>query len=141
MLFGGLIVYRVADKLEKMLGYYIIWSTLLLVILTLAFALVSNVWLALIISLLFGLPQMVKDVAEVSVFQKSVRQELLAKVFSARGTLLYAAFGISSVLLGWITDEFGVIYTFLTATLFFLISFITGICNRQYLTGKQENLR
>jgi len=141
MFFGGLIVYRMADKLEGKLGYYIIWSTFLLVILTLAFALVSNVWLALIISLLFGLPQMVKDVAEVSIFQKSVKQELLAKVFSARGTLMYAAFGISSVLLGWITEEFGVVFTFLTATVFFLISFITGIRNRKYLVGKQENLR
>ncbi|MCE4048875.1 MFS transporter [Bacillus sp. Au-Bac7] len=141
MFFGGLIVYRIADKLEKKLGYYIIWSTFLLVILTLAFALISNAWIALIISLLFGFPQMVKDVAEVSIFQKAVRQEALAKVFSARGTLMYAAFGISSVFLGWLTEEFGVVCTFLTATACFLLSFITGIQNRMYLAAKQETLR
>ncbi|MFP9128979.1 MFS transporter [Niallia sp. BSM11] len=141
MFIGGLIVYRIADKLEKKLGYYIIWSTFLLVILTLAFALISNAWIALIISLLFGFPQMVKDVAEVSIFQKAVRQEALAKVFSARGTLMYAAFGISSVFLGWLTEEFGVVCTFLTATACFLLSFITGIQNRMYLAAKQETLR
>ncbi|MFT8320734.1 MAG: MFS transporter [Bacillus sp. (in: firmicutes)] len=137
MFLGGLIVYRVSDKLEKQLGKYVMWSTFFLTLLTLIFAILSNVWFALTISLLYGLPQMVREVAEVSIVQKSVRKELLAKVFSSRGTLIYAAFGISSVSLGWITENFGVRITFLVATIFFLISLIVGMSNRKYLFANQ----
>ncbi|TRZ40153.1 MFS transporter [Niallia circulans] len=139
MFVGGLIVYRVSGKLELQLGKYIIWSTCCLSLLTLFFALVSNVWLALAISLVYGFPQMVRDVAEVSIVQKSVRKEQLAKVFSARGTIMYAAFGISAVILGWITEEYGVTTTFLIAAGFFLLSFLVGISNRKHLHVKQKS--
>lgn len=139
MFVGGLIVYKVSSKLELQLGKYIIWSTCSLSILTLFFALASNVWLALLISFVYGFPQMVKDVAEVSIVQKSVRKEQLAKVFSARGTIMYAVFGISAVILGWITEEYGVTITFLLAAGFFLLSFLVGIANRKHLLVKQKS--
>lgn len=82
---------------------------------------------------------MVKDVAEVSIVQKSVRKEQLAKVFSARGTIMYAVFGISAVILGWITEEYGVTITFLLAAGFFLLSFLVGIANRKHLLVKQKS--
>lgn len=133
MFIGGLLVYRYSTVLERKLGQTIMWSSFCLTTLTFLFGMTSLPWVALGISLLYGLPQMARDVAEVTIIQKNARQELLAKVYSARGTLIYGAFGTSSLLLGFITEHYGVRITFLLATLLFLTSFLIAFVNRTEL--------
>ncbi|SUV04235.1 major facilitator superfamily protein [Priestia megaterium] len=133
MFIGGLLVYRYSTVLERKLGQTIMWSSFCLTTLTFLFGMTSLPWVALGISLLYGLPQMARDVAEVTIIQKNARQELLAKVYSARGTLIYAAFGTSSLLLGFITEHYGVRITFLLATILFLMSFLIAFVNRTEL--------
>jgi MFS family permease len=133
MLLGGIIIYRFSFILERNLGKTILWSTFSLIMLTFLFATTSIPWFALFVSFLFGLPQMARDVAETTIIQKSARDELLAKVYSARGTLIFAAFGISSVVMGWITEEFGVRITFKVAATLFIISFLAATLNRKHL--------
>ncbi|WP_416420143.1 MFS transporter [Priestia aryabhattai] len=133
MFIGGLLVYRYSTALERKLGQTIMWSSFCLTTLTFLFGITSLPLVALGISLLYGLPQMARDVAEVTIIQKNARQELLAKVYSARGTLIYAAFGTSSLLLGFITERYGVRITFLLATILFLISFLIALVNRTEL--------
>ena len=133
MFIGGLLVYRYSQVLERRLGQTIMWSSLCLTTLTFLFGMTSLAWFALVVSFLYGLPQMARDVAEVTVIQKNAREELLAKVYSARGTLIYGSFGISSLALGYITEHYGVQITFLVATTLFLISFLIALLNRRDL--------
>jgi len=133
MFIGGLLVYRYSQVLERRLGQTIMWSSLCLTTLTFLFGMTSLAWFALVVSFLYGLPQMARDVAEVTVIQKNAREELLAKVYSARGTLIYGSFGISSLVLGYITEHYGVQITFLVATTLFLISFLIALFNRRDL--------
>ncbi|MED4074146.1 MFS transporter [Priestia endophytica] len=133
MFIGGLLVYRYSQLLERNLGQTIMWSSLCLTTLTFLFGMTSFAWFALVVSLLYGLPQMARDVAEVTIIQKNAREELLAKVYSARGTLIYGAFGVSSLLLGYITEHYGVRVTFLVATILFFISFLLALFNRKDL--------
>lgn len=143
MLFGGFVIYRLANQLEQNLGKTILWSTFCLIGITFIFGITSIPWLALFLSFLFGLPQMARDVAETTIIQKSARDGLLAKVYSARGTLIFAAFGISSLVMGWITEQFGVRTTFMTATVLFICSFTLALRNKRslYLEIKQNNIR
>lgn len=133
MLIGGVLVYRYSQALKSRLGQTVMWSSLCLTALTLLFGMTSLAWFALFVSLLYGLPQMARDVAEVTLIQQNAREGLLAKVYSARGTLIYGAFGISSLLLGFITERYGVRITFLMATALFLASFLLAFVNRQEL--------
>lgn len=133
MLFGGLLIYRFSHRLERNLGRTILWSTFSLIVITFLFGSTSVPWFALFLSFLFGLPQMARDVAETTIIQKSAREQLLAKVYSARGTLIFAAFGISSLVMGWVTENFGVRTTFLTATCLFICSFCIAIANKKSL--------
>jgi MFS family permease len=133
MLLGGILIYRYSSILERNLGKTILLSTFTLIVITFLFGTTSIPWFALFVSFLFGLPQMARDVAETTIIQKSARDQLLAKVYSARGTLIFTAFGISSVAMGWVTEEFGVRITFTVAATFFLISFIVATLNRKYL--------
>ncbi len=129
MFVGGLLVYRFSQVLERRLGQTIMWSSLCLTTLTFLFGMTSLAWFALVVSFLYGLTQMARDVAEVTVIQKNAREELLAKVYSARGTLIYGSFGISSLVLGYITEHYGVQITFLVSTTLFLISFLIALFN------------
>lgn len=133
MLIGGVLVYRYSQALKSRLGQTVMWSSLCLTALTLLFGMTSLTGFALFVSLLYGLPQMARDVAEVTLIQQNAREGLLAKVYSARGTLIYGAFGISSLLLGFITERYGVRITFLMATALFLASFLLAFVNRQEL--------
>jgi MFS family permease len=138
MLFAGLLIYRFSYLLERNLGKTILWSTFSLIAITLMFGMTSVPWFALFVSFLFGLPQMARDVAETTIIQKSAREQLLAKVYSARGTLVFAAFGISSLVMGWITDEFGVRTTFKVAAALFICSFFIALRGRRYLFGESN---
>lgn len=133
MLLSGALVYRYSKVMEKNLGQAMMWSSFFLMVLTLWFGTTSIAWLAAMISLLYGLPQMARDVAEVTIIQRNAKKELLAKVYSARDTLIYGSFGISSLLFGYITDYFGVRITFTTAAGFCLLSFLIAILNRTNL--------
>ncbi|MBO0962070.1 MFS transporter [Neobacillus sp. MM2021_6] len=133
MLFGGLLIYRFSVLIEKNLGKTILWSTFCLISITFLFGTTSIPWFALLVSFIFGMPQMARDVAETTIIQRSAKEQLLAKVYSARGTLIFAAFGISSLVMGWITETFGVRITFLVATGLFLCSFTVALMGRKYL--------
>ncbi|WML60231.1 MFS transporter [Neobacillus sp. PS2-9] len=133
MLFGGLVIYRFSSLIERNLGKTIFYSTFILIVITFLFGTTSIPWFALFVSFLFGFPQMARDIAETTIIQNSAREHLLAKVYSARGTLIFAAFGLSSLVMGWITERFGVRVTFLVATIFFIASFIVAFINKSAL--------
>ncbi|RHW42061.1 MFS transporter [Neobacillus notoginsengisoli] len=135
MFLGGLVIYRFSDKLEANLGRSISWAAGIIMGLTFWFGTTSSPLTALVICLLFGFPQMARDVAETTVFQRSAETSLLAKVYSARGTMIYAAFGLSSILMGMVAEHFGVRASYLLATVLFLASFIVSILNKAHLEG------
>ena len=133
MLLGGLFIYQFSRLLEKNLGKTILWSTFCLMMLTILFGTTSIPLLALLFSLLFGLPQMAREVAETTIFQQSAREQLLAKVYSARSTMIYASFGISSLVMGWIAEQWGVRVAFIFAAGLFLSSFFIAIKHKREL--------
>lgn len=141
MLVGGLLIYRYSHLLERFLSKIILWSTFTLTGITFLFGTTSIPWFALFVSFLFGFPQMARDIAETTIIQKSAQEKLLAKVYSARGTLLFGTFGLSSLVMGWLTEKFGVRVTFFVATILFLTSFIVALINKSALLAEIKKNR
>jgi MFS family permease len=141
MLVGGLLIYRYSYLLERFLSKIILWSTFTLTWITFLFGTTSIPWFALFVSFLFGFPQMARDIAETTIIQKSAQEKLLAKVYSARGTLLFGTFGLSSLVMGWLTEKFGVRVTFFVATILFLTSFIVALINKSALLAEIKKNR
>lgn len=102
---------------------------------TLMFGLVSTPWMALVISLLFGIVNQIKDVAQQTAVQTSVVHRLLPKIYSAKDAVITATFGVSSLVLGNLTDVFGVRFTFLLAATLLFISAIFVMVNQKKLTN------
>lgn len=101
---------------------------------TLMFGLVSTPWIALVISLIFGIVNQIKDVAQQTAVQKSVVHRLLPKIYSAKDALVTATFGVSSLVLGNLTDMFGVRFTFLLAATLLFISSIFLMTNHKKIS-------
>jgi predicted MFS family arabinose efflux permease len=133
MIVGGLLAYRFSERIGARLPGTIFLGTLLCGVLTLVFGFVQAPLLALVIALIRGIPEQLRDVAETLVFQKSASDKLLAKIYAAHGVLFYIVYGVSVLLLGWITDAFGLTSTFLFASACLGIAAVLAFASRKQI--------
>jgi MFS transporter, DHA3 family, macrolide efflux protein len=135
MMAAGIVVYRLSKKMEMHLGNTIMLASISLVVLNMWFGLTSSAWTALVISFIFGFPQMARDVAQNTILQQSLREKQLAKVYASHGTLVNGTFGIATLFLGWFAEKYGIRGTYMLVSLMFLVSFSIAFLNREALAS------
>lgn len=128
---GGFLSLKWSHLVDRLSSKVILVGALLASLTTLMFGLTSTPWMALVLSLLFGLVNQMKDVAQETLVQKSVVHRLLPNIYSAKDALITAIFGASSLILGNLTDLFGVRFIFMLAATLLFISSIIVIINRK----------
>lgn len=133
LMIGGFFSLRWSHQVNRHLSRFIVWGAFIGCITTGVFGLISAPWLALFISMIFGFATQIKDVAQQTITQTSVTHRLLPKVYSAQDTIISATFGLSTLLLGYLTDLLGVRFVFLFAAALLFISAIFVMINRRHL--------
>lgn len=123
---------------DRLSSKVIVVGAILASLTTLMFGLISTPWMSLVLSLLFDIVNQIKNVAQETLVQRSVVYRLLPNIYSAKDTLITAIFGISSLILGNLTDLFGVRFTFILAAILLFFSAIFVMINRNKIT--QPNL-
>ncbi|GGB65066.1 MFS transporter [Fictibacillus barbaricus] len=143
MMIAGIVVYRFSNRFESHLSLVIMTATLCLLGLNVWFGLTSSPWVALMVSFIFGFPQMARDVSQNTLIQQTHRDKQLAKVYASHGTLVYGTFGLATLVLGWFAEEFGVRATYILVSTLFLFSFLIAFINREVLHSdyKKEPLK
>lgn len=143
MMIAGIVVYRFSNRMESHLSLVIMTATLCLLGLNVWFGLTSSPWIALMVSFIFGFPQMARDVSQNTLIQQTHRDKQLAKVYASHGTLVYGTFGLATLVLGWFAEEFGVRATYILVSTLFLFSFLIAFINREVLHSdhKKEPLK
>lgn len=143
MMIAGIVVYRFSNRMESHLSLVIMTATLCLLGLNVWFGLTSSPWVALMVSFIFGFPQMARDVSQNTLIQHTHRDKQLAKVYASHGTLVYSTFGLATLVLGWFAEEFGVRATYILVSILFLFSFLIAFINREVLHSdhKKEPLK
>lgn len=126
---GGVITLMFSRWINQYLGLSVIIGALGFGLFTFAFGQTTMPWIALVLSLLMGPTSQVKDIAKRTLFQQNVQYNVLPKVFSAHGTVLYSTFGISVVLMAYISDHFGVKEVFFTSAALYGVSVLIGTYN------------
>lgn len=113
-----------AARLGARPGWVIISNALLRAALTAVYALTSDIWLALVIMVVYGPPMALRDVAQDSLLQASVAGEVLGRVYATRQMLAHLAFMVSGLLLAALADwvEVHTVYL-LGAALYFVTAF------------------
>ncbi|MFH0071028.1 MFS transporter, partial [Peribacillus sp. NPDC056705] len=121
LLLGGWFAFRGAGQIDRNVPKFIIYSSFGISLMTFGFGMTSVPWQALLFSAGFGIFEQVKAVSLQSTLQRSVSVQLLPKVYAAQSALISLVFGVSTLLFGWITDQFGVRATyFIAATVLFI---------------------
>ncbi|MCE4950042.1 MFS transporter [Staphylococcus hominis] len=138
LMIGGFLSLKWSHLVDRLSSKVIVVGAILASLTTLMFGLTSTPWMALVLSLLFGIVNQIKDVAQETLVQRSVVHRLLPNIYSAKDALITAIFGISSLILGNFTDLFGVRYTFILAATLLFFSAIFVMINRNKII--QPNL-
>jgi MFS family permease len=121
---GAAMAVAFASRLGQRPGWAIIINAFLMAALTAVYALSANVWLALVIMLLYGPPMALRDVAQDSLLQSSVESRVLGRVYATRQMLSNLAFMIAGLLLAALADVIAVRVVYLLgAALYFATAF------------------
>ncbi len=117
LLVGGLLSIRYSEVIEYHLKKLLIYSSCGVSIITLLFGFNSIAWVALTLSVLYGVVEQVKSITIETYLQQEATSEELPKIYGAQGALTSLTFGLASLILGALADVFGVQYVFLIAGL------------------------
>lgn len=125
LIVGSVYCIKYASFVEGKIGLFILGGTVASVFTTLLFGLNSFPIVALLLSFLVGLFAQLKGIPQQTVIQTSVPIEKLSTVYTSLGAIATGVFGIGSLLMGMISDLFGVRTVFmLSAVLLALVSYI-----------------
>lgn len=108
MLLGGLLVSLWAKQVERRFAPLLVLSSAVFAALNLLFAYTSIAWLAVLLCLLMGPPNQMKEVIQQTLIQRTVEERLLPKVFSAKMTVFYTGYTLSVLVMSLLTDWIGV---------------------------------
>ncbi|OMF65156.1 MFS transporter [Paenibacillus glucanolyticus] len=141
LMLGGLFGMRAAEVIDRNIRKFVIISSFGISFMTFGFGLTSLPWLALVFSAAFGILEQLKAVSLQTTLQRSVSVRLLPKVYAAQSALISLVFGVSTLLFGFITDQFGVRATYIIAAAILFISGCYALRIRSRLPELGEGLR
>ncbi|WP_438431180.1 MFS transporter [Gorillibacterium sp. sgz500922] len=130
---GGLLVVSLTKRLNRNPAGWITLGAGVMGVLTLCFAHTTLPWLALAMTVVMGPFQQVREVTQRTVFQQACPERKLPKVMSAENTLSYTLFGLSVLLLSWLTDRLGIAFVYTLTGLFSLAVCLLAGLNRDKL--------
>jgi|GEM_PF-367947 len=133
---GGLLIVAFTKRLMRRPALSIMAGAGLMGLMTLGYAATETPWVALLLVILMGPPQQLREVTRRTVFQSACPPEQLPKVMSAENTLVYSLLGLSVVLLSWMADRWGISAVYaMTGSFYLLTAGLAGL-NRSRLQGQ-----
>ncbi|MBW4838131.1 MAG: MFS transporter [Paenibacillaceae bacterium] len=136
---GGLLIVVLVNKLERRLFHALWIGTLGYAALTIAFALNTAAILTLVLVLLTGPFAELAGVARQTFTQRGTDPQMLPKVLSARAALQNFLFGISLLLMSFVAEGLGIVYVYLLAGGFSVLSAMIGVRYRRVLNRTTQN--
>jgi MFS family permease len=121
-LLGALLALSFAHRLGRRPGWIIIANGFLMSGLTFAYAASPAVMVAVLISLAFGPPFALRDVAQDSLIQTSVAPEMLGRVYALREMFARMAFLIGGLLFSLLADRVGIREIYALAAVLYLMT-------------------
>lgn len=134
LMIGGFLGLKYAHMIETHIKFIIIGSMFLVSLTNFVFGINSSPWLALLIPLVYGFLSVIKATAQQTIVQTAkISAKSLSKVYSAQDAIVFGTFGISTLLLGYLTDIFGARFPFLLSATFLFLAAIILVMNEHHL--------
>ena len=128
LVIGGFICTKFEQVFEKNLKNIVLFSSVAVAVVMLAFGFNRVALLALLLSLFSGVFEQFKGILLGTWLQLKATDEQLMKVYSAQGVLNSLLFGLSTLLAGTLANIFSVHWLFIGAGLLLLLSAIYFSC-------------
>ncbi|MFD2615947.1 MFS transporter [Terrilactibacillus laevilacticus] len=126
LVLGSILCIKFSRLVDEKRNVFIMTGALMTCVCTILFGTTSVPVMALILSTLIGLFGQLKNIPQQTLIQTSVSKEQLATVYTSIGTISTGVFGVSSLVMGLISDYFGVRSVFiLSGILLAIVSLIT----------------
>ena len=103
-LLGAIIASYAARSLARRPGWVIIANAGMFALLTVIFSQSPTLFFASVVSLIFGPPASIRDIAQESLLQKVVNQSMLGRVYAFRSMLMSLVFMVSSIGFAYLAD-------------------------------------
>ncbi|WP_167747073.1 MFS transporter [Cohnella luojiensis] len=137
-LVGGLCGILLSRLVNRWLGHTIMFGSIIFCALTFSFAWIPIPVVALILNFLMGPAFQLRDIAQRTLFQKAIPTHQLPQVFSAKGTLGFATFGISAILMAGLTDYAGVQYALNVSAVLYAACAVFAVWNKSRLLSSSK---
>ncbi|EMA6343105.1 MFS transporter [Bacillus cytotoxicus] len=139
-LLGGLLAWRISSYIQLHLIRSMAIGSLIFSVLTFLYGITSHGFIALALCLLMGPAYQIRDISQMTVLQSSVPSALLSKIYTAHGTLISSASGLSILSVGIITDMFGVRTIYILAAFLILCSACLSFILLKYIKIREKDL-
>lgn len=114
-LLGAGLALVLAARLARRPGWFIIANAALFGVLTIAYALSPTVLAAVVLAFTFGPTFALRDVAQDSLLQASVDNDVMGRVYALRGTLVSLVYMLSGLGLAYLADQVSVRWIYVGA--------------------------
>jgi MFS family permease len=114
-LLGALLALSASRWLGRRPGWIIIANGVLMSALTFAYAVAPSVLVAVLVSMAFGPPFALRDVAQDALLQTKVASAMLGRVYALREMFSRAAFLVGGLLFAQLADQLGLRETYMVA--------------------------
>ncbi|KMP21072.1 MULTISPECIES: MFS transporter [Bacillus cereus group] len=139
-LIGGLLAWKMSSYIQNNLIQSMSIGSLIFSILTFLYGMTSSGFIALFLCVLMGPCYQIRDISQTTVLQSSVAPSLLSKMYTAHGALLSTASGLSMLIIGIITDMFGVRTIYIIASILILCSACLSFSLLKYHKTEQNDI-
>ncbi|MCA9979520.1 MAG: MFS transporter [Anaerolineales bacterium] len=119
-----------SNWLERNAGRLIVFNAFANGFLTLIYALSPTFGLATLVAIAYGPPQAWRDVAQDSLLQTSVEEEMLGRVFALRNMGFNLTFMLSGLFFAWLADYVPIRSIFVAGSLLYLATAVYAAANR-----------
>lgn len=127
LIIGGFLSAKYSNKLRLLGGKVLIFSSFSVAFITFAYGLNSIAVLAVVFSLLVGMPYQMRNVLQESLIQEHTNQAVLGRVFAARRVILQVFYALALILGSLLADKIGVAQVFIIGGVIYTLVAIYAI--------------
>lgn len=118
---GGLLVFKISEKLLERKVYSMMTSLVLTASLILVILVIPNSMIFLTCSVLIGIVSQLKEIPEITILQENIPENQMVNIRSVFEIISVIRFGMLLLVMSFITQKFGITVSFLLATISLLI--------------------
>lgn len=134
MIIGSMVCLKWTSFVDRKKAVFICGGALLSATFTLFFAISSTALLTLLCSFMIGFCGQLKNIPQQTIVQTSVTKEKLPTVYTSLNVIVTGVFGISSLVMGMLSEWYGVRIVFVLSSMMLLIVSLIAYKNKTLFT-------